>query len=349
MPPHHLGETFSEVMNLRKNQLTSIGLLLIVVSSLAGCGVGVKAAKNGGGSAPLKVLAFWASDSTTPLTDLYTHPHAVTNIAPFWYSLNATGSLTSKVDSTILANARKNHIAITPLVNDATGTQAFLTTRIRRVTAARNIADMVRKMHYQGVNIDFEPPHTSLAKQLSGFMVDLRDFLPHTDKITIDIVPHSGGAYDYSALSHEVNQFVLMSYDEHDDGSAEGPVAAMPWVTNIVKRLMSSVPASKIDLGVALYGYQWPDGSTHAKTIPYNAITPVMIQNAKWSASAQEDYAPYNISSAAYISWWESLQSMSQKIALAKKDHLAGIALWHIGYANNAVMQLLLHRVGKQP
>jgi hypothetical protein len=37
------------------------------------------------------------------------------------------------------------------------------------------------------------------------------------------------------------------------------------------------------------------------------------------------------------------------KIALAKQDHLAEVALWHIGYANNAVMQLLLNQIGKQP
>jgi spore germination protein YaaH len=218
-----------------------------------------------------------------------------------------------------LAQVRKDHIAVTPLGNDDTGTQTFLTSPITRVAAARNIADMVGKMHFQGVNIDFEPPHTPLANDLSGFMVDLRDFLPRSDTITIDIVPHSGGAYNYSALGHEVNQFVLMSYDEHDDGTPEGPVAGMPWVKNILKRLMSSVPASKIDMGVAVYGYRWAAGSTHAKTIPYNAISPDMNHYAKWSSTYQEEYARYYASSAPYMAWWETLQSMSQKLRWLSK------------------------------
>ncbi|OLZ09663.1 glycosyl hydrolase family 18 protein [Sulfobacillus thermosulfidooxidans] len=317
----------------------------------AGCGIGVHAANktSSSKSPPLKVLAFWANDVSGPLTPLYTHSHAITDLAPFWYSLDAHGGLISHVNSAILHQAEKEHIAITPLINDGTGTQAFLASSITRVIAARNIADLVGKMHYQGVNIDFEPPHTRYVNQLTGFMIDLRDFLPRTDTITMDVVPHSGGAYNFSKLAPEVNQFVLMSYDEHDDGSPPGPVAALGWVENILSRMLHSVPASKIDLGIALYGYSWPVGSTHATTIPYNAITTPMIQHAKWSTRYQETYADYTTSTGPHIAWWESLQGMNQKIQLAKKDHLAGIALWHIGYANNAVMQLLLHQIGRQP
>ncbi len=349
MAPRILGQAVQEVVTMSKTWIPK--LLMLTAAALAGgCGLGARAAKPGG-SAPqkLQVLAFWANDVTTPLTDLYTHPHAVTDLAPFWYSVDAYGGVTAHVNTTILSEVQKNHIAVTPLVNDGTGTQAFLNSPVTRVAAARNIADMVGKMHFQGVNIDFEPAHTHLVNQLSGFMIDLRDFLPRSDSITMDIVPHSGGAYNYGILNREVNQFVLMSYDEHDDGSVEGPVAATPWVENILKRLLTTVPASKVDLGIALYGYSWPVGSTHAATIPYNSVTPTMDRNAQWSTQYQETYARYNSASGPMIAWWESLQGMNQKINLAKQDHLAGVALWHIGYANNAVMQLLLHQIGTQP
>ncbi|AUW94552.1 glycoside hydrolase [Sulfobacillus thermotolerans] len=331
-------------------QWLSKSLVVTIALALSGCGLGARAAKSGS-QAPskLQVVAFWANDVSTPLTYLYSHPHAITDLAPFWYSVDAYGGLSAHVNTTILQQAQKAHIPITPLVNDGTGTQAFLDNPVTRVAAARNIADMVGKMHFQGVNIDFEPAHTRVVNQLSGFMIDLRDFLPRSDTITIDIVPHSGGAYNYGVLGREVNQFILMSYDEHDDGSLEGPVAGMPWVENILKRLMTVVPASKIDLGIALYGYSWPIGSTNAQTIPYNAVTPAMDQHAVWSQQYQETYARYDTSSGPRIAWWESLQGMNQKILLAKQDHLAGVALWHIGYANNAVMQLLLHQIGSQP
>ena len=299
--------------------------------------------------APMQVVGYWANDATSGLAGLYKYPHAITDFSPFWYSVNASGGLVSHVDASILAKVRAAHVGITPLVNDATGVQAFLSNPVTRINAARNIADMVKSQHFQGVDIDFEPSHTRLAPELTGFMIDLHDFLPRGSVITMAIVPGSGGAYQYSKITPEINQYVLMSYDQHDDGSAAGPVAATPWVQNILTRLEQSVPANKIDLGVAVYGYVWPKGSTSATTVPYNAVTPIMNKNAKWDVADQETYATYTTSSGPMVAWWESLQGMNQKIQLAKRDHLGGIALWHLGYANDSVYQLLLHQVGRQP
>ncbi|PSR34608.1 MAG: glycoside hydrolase [Sulfobacillus benefaciens] len=327
------------------------GTVVALAVSATGCGFNAHAAKNESSSSSnkLQVVGFWANDASAGLAAIYQYPHAISQFSPFWYSVDSLGGLTSHVNSTILSQVQKEHIPIVPLVNDATGTQAFLPDPLTRIRAARAIADMVGKMHFQGVNIDFEPPHTHLSSDLTAFAIDLRDFLPRNDVITMDVVPHSGGAYDYSKLAPEINQFILMSYDEHDDGSLEGPVAAMPWVSNIVTRMLSSVPASKIILGIPVYGYSWPVGSTVATTIPYNAVTPIMNQNAKWSTLYQETYARYTTANGPTIAWWESLQGMSQKIALAKKDHLAGVALWHVGYANKSVTQLLLSQIGRQP
>lgn len=294
-------------------------------------------------------MGFWANDVSTPLTALYANPRAVSDLSPFWYSVDASGGIRSHVNTTILNEARKLHIPITPLVNDATGTQAFLTSPATRMAAARNIADLVATMHYQGVNIDFEPPHTHLRAALTAFTIDLRDFLPRQEVLTMDVVPHSGGAYNYPKLAPEVDQFVVMSYDEHSSGTPPGPVAAISWVQSIVHRLEKSVPPSQILLGVALYGYSWPAGSTHAATVPYNAVSPSMDKAAHWNSLYQETYANFSGAAGPQVAWWESLQGMNQKIRIAKSDHLAGIALWHVGYANNAVYQLLLHQAGKQP
>lgn len=293
----------------------------------------------------LKVIGFWANDVSTPLTALYLHPHALSDFAPFWYSVDGAGNLKSHVNATILSQVQKAHIPITPLVNDGTGTQTFLKNPSTMVATARNIADMVVKNKFQGVNIDFEPPHTRDKALLTEFMVDLRDFMPRTDTITMDVVPHSGGAYDYAKLAPEVNQFILMSYDQHASGTFPGPIAGKPWVQSILARLLTIVPASKIVLGVALYGYIWPNASVNAVTVPYNAVTPAMNQAAKWDPAFQETYAHIG----SHTAWWESLQGMNEKIHLAQQDHLAGVALWHVGYANNAVYQLLLSQIGRQP
>lgn len=299
---------------------------------------------------PMQVLGFWDNDATAGLTGLYNNPKSITWFTPFWYSVNASGGLVDRVVPSILKECQAKHIPITPLVNDETANQTFLRSPSTLVTAARNIADMVKTNHYAGVSIDFEPSHVSVAPELSHFTRVLRDYLPKGDVITMSIVPNAGPAYQWSQLNPEINQYILMSYDQHDQGSYAGPVAATPWVQNLVKRMEAVVPPSKIDLGVAVYGYEWPRGSTKAVTVPYNKVTPEMNRYAKWDSADQETYATFTSPTMGpVICWWESLQGMNQKIQLAKEDHLAGIALWHMGYANNAVYQLLLKQVGKQP
>lgn len=347
---------------------TTYGLLILTACTLAGCGsIGqaslghnhhgtvsskrsngksthvVRASTNKtAGSGKLVVLGFWAHHKAAPVTSLSASNHTLTAISPLWYSVTATGALTSKVDPALLAEAHKLHLAITPLVNDATGQQTFLTSKATRSAAVQNIDHMIAAGHYQGVNIDFEPPHVSLKSELTAFAVQLRDTLPKSDTITMDIVPHSGGAYDYAKLAPELNQFVLMSYDEHSDGTPAGPVAAMNWVQSVSSRLTKLVPPSKIDLGVALYGYSWAKGSTHAVTIPYDMLTAAQKSHATWNPRYQEMTATINGDTL----WWENRKGISEKIAYAKKSHLAGIALWQVGYANSAIYQLLSKDLG---
>jgi spore germination protein len=296
----------------------------------------------------LQVLAYYATGVHVSLTSLWKYPKSISVFSPFWYSVNATGAIKSTVVPSVLSQVRKYHIPVEPLVNDSTGVQAFLKTQTTRVNAARNIADMVKAGGYQGVDIDFEPPNSALASELTNFMMDLRDRLPRQDVITMAIVPNSGGGYDFKALNPEVTQYVLMSYDEHSQGTPAGPVAAAPWVENILARTEQSVPASKIILGIPLYGYAWPVGSTNAATIPYSAVTAQMNANAVWNAQDMESTAKYTVNGTQYVAWWESLEGMKDKIALAKKDKLAGVALWRLGYQNNSVMQLLMKQIGAQ-
>ncbi|MBX5466200.1 MAG: glycoside hydrolase [Firmicutes bacterium] len=316
---------------------------------LVGCGAAPHA---GAAASPpngrLSVMGFYAAGDHVDLSAVLRHPQSIGVFVPFWYSVEANGSLKSHLDPQVLAEVRRAGIPITPLVNDGTARQAFLNSPWTRFETARNIADIVGTEHFQGVNIDFEPPVNRDREQLVAFLIDLRDMLPRRDTITLSIVPNSGGAYDFAKLKREVNQFVLMSYDLHDDGSPAGPVAPVPWVENVLHRLLALVPARQIYLGIPLYGYVWPVGSTHAATIPYSAVTPAMTAHAQWNGRYDETEARFTSGGTPYVAWWESLQGINEKIQLARRDHLAGVALWRLGYQTEAVVQLLLHQIGPQ-
>jgi spore germination protein YaaH len=297
-------------------------------------------------SSKLKVIGFWAHHKALPASSLGAYKHSLTYLAPLWYSATASGALTSHVDPSVQAEDQKLHIPVLALVNDGTGTQSFLTSAATRKATVQNIDHIVATNHYQGVDIDFEPPHTRVKAELTLFMTQLRDSLPQSDVIVLDVVPHSGGAYDYKTLAPEVSQFQLMTYDQHADGTVPGPVAALNWATSITKRLMSlGVPGSKIYLGIALYGYRWTAGSTHATTIPYDAITPAIRAKASWNSR----YGEMSAAIGSDIYWWENRKGISQKIAFAKSQHLAGVALWQVGYATPAIYDELIKDIGAQP
>ena len=333
------------------------GVLLGAMFTLAGCGppyVGSgnvatpkmqqSAAMRSGPTRPgrLSVLGFWAHSQALPLSVLAANSQAVSILSPFWYSLDAQGVLHAKVDQGLLQVARQKHMKIAPLVNDGTGTQAFLASPATRMRAVQEIDRMISSMRFQGVNIDFEPPHTRAKRELTAFFVQLRDALPKTDSITLDVVPYSGGAYDYPSLAPEVNAFALMSYDQHSPGTTPGPVAALNWVERVETRLRREVPSSKIYLGIALYGYAWTADSLNAATVPHAAIPAAVKAHAVWNARYQEMTSVVG----AQTFWWENRRSIAQKIALARRDHLAGVALWDVGYADKAVYRLLLRQIG---
>ncbi len=297
-------------------------------------------------SGKLKVIGFWAHHKALPASSLGAYKHSLTYLSPLWYSVTASGSLISHLDPAVQAEDKKLNIPVLALVNDGTGTQSFLMSAATRKAAAQSIDHVIAANHYQGVDLDFEPPHTRVKAELTAFITELRDSLPHSDPIVLDVVPHSGGAYDYAALAPEVTQFQLMTYDQHADGTAPGPVAALNWTMSITSRLIRlGVPSSKIYLGIALYGYRWTAGSTHATTIPYNAITPAIRAKGSWNPRYNEMSA--TIGSNIY--WWENRQGIRQKIAFAKKAHLAGVALWQVGYATPAIYDELVKDIGTQP
>ena len=64
-------------------------------------------------------------------------------------------------------------------------------------------------------------------------------------------------AQDYAAIGRAADQVRLMAYDYHWASSAPGPVAPISWVRDVLRYAKTQIPASKIILGVPLYGYDW--------------------------------------------------------------------------------------------
>jgi spore germination protein len=137
--------------------------------------------------------------------------------------------------------------------------------------------------------------------------------------------------YDLPAIGRQVNDVVLMAYDQHGpQWSKAGPVGGFPWVKQTAAGLMRSVPAARVQLGIAEYGYTWPKHGTGTNysdsgiraLVKRSGATPV------WSASQLEWHATFADGEQV---WWSDARSYRARLALAHTLGLAGVAVWSLG------------------
>ncbi|XOS91003.1 glycosyl hydrolase family 18 protein [Brevibacillus laterosporus] len=79
--------------------------------------------------------------------------------------------------------------------------------------------------------------------------------------------------FDYKLLGRYADRLVIMAYDEHNPRTKPGPVASIQWAEDTVRYALSQgVPAHKILLGVAGYGWNWNSNGEKAVYQSYKSL-----------------------------------------------------------------------------
>ncbi len=181
--------------------------------------------------------------------------------------------------------------------------------------------------------------------------------------VTLDLIPIAlvkEKLYDARVLGEVVDRVVLMTYDYHYTGSftsgANAPIGGagetLEYDTETaVKVALKAMPASKVLLGIPLYGYQWEtlDSAPESATIPGGSaiassrrISDVLAGcatcSAQFDAKAREPYLIYPEHGYFNQIYFENEASMKEKITLAEKYHLGGVALWALGYEDGFML-----------
>jgi spore germination protein len=214
-------------------------------------------------------------------------------------------------------------------------------THISDVAAA--LSAEVTNDGWDGITVDLESLNNWGADRgadnagLDAFVTALRSALG-SKTISICISATTGSyadlGYDLGTLSAQVNNFVLMAYDQHGPTwSNAGPVGGYPWVKASVADILKSVPSSSVQLGIAEYGYSWPKGheSSAGKTYTdHGARKFVADHHAKsvWSVRDQEWHAT---TSGGTVIWWSDHKSFESRLKLAHSLKLGGVAVWSLG------------------
>ncbi len=290
----------------------------------------------------LKVIAFYDQTmshvSPDPFLFVSAHPELVTYLSPFWYEVTASGTVIAKPEGNAPALAKQSHLPLMPLFNNYRGTDGMLTSTALRTKAVDTIVHLVTTKHYAGVQIDFQKLKPADRTDLVDFMNALHSKMPKNTQISMSVVPLTAGtgesgAYDLKALDKDVNNMVLMAYDLHSNGTMPGPISPYTWVQKgVAAALKAGVKPSKLYLGIADYGYLWKSGSTKAITIPLKAMYQHKYGTYTWNPTAKEAYDHYVSKGVSYTIWFVNDRAAVDRINLAEKDHLGGVAFWRIGY-----------------
>ena len=243
------------------------------------------------------------------------------------------------------------------LINNIAGSSGnnagMLTDPAARAAAVKNIVTLVRQKHYQEVNIDFELLHPSARQGLVTFMQDLRTALPKGVVLSESVFPRLGvpsqlnGAYDYPALAKVVDYLVVMLYDKHSNGGPAGPVSPYSWVVENMNWLLHTarIPADKLVIAAGVYGYDWQVGSTTATEMPLTEIQAkikTLGVTPRMDASSENPYFYYTDSSGnRHVVWYQNQVTVQQRLQLAEKLGLRGMAIWALGEETPAVWSVI--------
>ena len=204
-----------------------------------------------------------------------------------------------------------------------------------RRSVAQAIASDAVEGGWDGVTIDFESIRRADRADLVTFVGAVRTRLPHGDTLVVD-VPASSSAtdpyiapFDDRALAGDADELVLMAYDEHYPTGPAGPIAGLAWVKACLDVALRSVPASKLQLGEAGYGYRWyPDGrATSVGDAQARRIAARAGVAPTWDAIQGEWHVTLPDRS---VMWWSDARAQALDTVVASQAHLRGIAVWQL-------------------
>jgi spore germination protein YaaH len=231
-------------------------------------------------------------------------------------------------------------------------THAILNESKPRAEAIRQMLKLVQQWGYTGINIDLESIDHTDRKAFSSFVHDVAQKMRAAGYLTVVSVPAElkdnpedswTGAFDFAALGQSVDILQVMTYDENGPWGTPGPVAGLNWVEPCIVYSVSVVPASKVNMGIPAYGYDW---NTTAKTgvqVSWKDIPGLISKTGatpQWDSTSSSPFFTYHAGDgSSHVVWYEDEKSIPMKSSLAVSHHLAGVSVFALGYDNLSFWQ----------
>lgn len=251
----------------------------------------------------------------------------------------------------------------------------------RRALAGR-IAALVKENGFDGIDIDFENKLAATRPYFSLFLQGLymrmgNKFVyctiePRTPpSAAFDVIPKNlEYANDFVAINKYCDRVIIMAYDQGAIdlrlNSAASPAPYIPvsdprWVEKVVTLTAKTISKKKLMLGIPTYGYEY-DLIPLSRGYRYNlkwsfnpryatelasalGLTPTRNPAGEMSFTYVPTSTPQTASALpdpARIVWWSDASAINDKVQLAKKLGLKGVAVFKFDGGEDPLMWPIL-------
>ena len=316
------------------------------------------------GTAPRRIVNGWLPYWSMPASLAVVTGNADLwgEASPFWYQATGATTITGHAgagDTAVVGALRSRGVKVVPSVTEtlaAPAMAALLADPARRAAHVGALTRLVTANGYDGVDLDYETMNTGgtaaeRAGVRTGFVALARELGAALDArgklLSITVGPRTRAddpnwaVFDYAALGRAADRFRIMTYDRHWRNGTPGAVAPLPWVTTVLAYATSVVAPAKIDVGVPLYGYDWPvdaaqpDGYGTATSLTHQQAEALRAQYRAARQYSATDAAPWFGYTAAdgvrHVVWYNDVDATRAKTSLVGRFGLHGLAFWAVG------------------
>lgn len=259
-------------------------------------------------------------------------------------SVSAPDTEVTRLLGTAHANGLRAELLVSNYSNRIGGFDSKAAAKLLRDPAhvqavAAQLASYVATQGWDGIQVDLESMSKRDADGLLMLVNELQTRMATEKSVSIAVMASTdpqeyvARGYRLAELGAAVDTLALMTYDLHGPWSGPGPIGALAWQRQAVGVVTSVVPAAKVDLGVAGYGYTWPRGRD-GRTVTDKQARKLVARDgatARWRKTPGEWTA--RLSDGTRM-WWSDGRSYVLRLALATELGLHGVALWRLGAAD---------------
>ncbi|HVB02932.1 MAG TPA: glycosyltransferase [Chitinophagaceae bacterium] len=264
-------------------------------------------------------------------------------VFPEWIFINPKNdSLQTRIDQRGLKLMRESNLMILPIFSnhyydDFDGKAVLRIIHSKRKTAfvISQLLAILKKYNFTGVNVDLENVSENTNEPFTDFQRKLYNKLHASGfQVTMD-VPVFDEDYDYGQLAKYNNYLVIMAYDQHSEDSDPGPISDQHWIEGAIADVAKSgVPARKMILGIAGYGYDWPDGAEAQDVTYQEALSGAKLHDAKISFNDDTYNLHYKYrdeDSVMHDVYFTDAATNFNTMRFAAEYGMSGVGLWRLG------------------